>query len=215
MNFDLAKLHAKDRYKLLIGAIVPRPIAWVSTLSAGGSVNLAPFSAFNYMGNDPAIIAFSPAANKDTYRNIQRELEFVVNLVPVALMTAMNLTATDFPPEVSELERAGLTSAPSLRIRTPRVLESPVNLECRVHTILEIGANRIIVAEILEFHIWDEMIDAQKLYVDSAKLDLLARMGGAGAYSTTRDALEQPRVAYADWLEMQNAGISLDPSVES
>lgn len=196
MHVELAQLSAKDRYKLLIGAIVPRPIAWVSTLSTNGQVNLAPFSAFNYMGNDPAIIAFSPGAGKDTFLNIQRELEFVVNLVPVALMTAMNLTATDFPPEVSELQAAGLTSAASINVRTPRVAESPVNLECRVHSIIEIGANRVVIAEVVEFHISDQFIDAEKLYVDSAKLDLLARMGGAAAYATTRDALELPRISY-------------------
>lgn len=201
MNLELAKLSAKDRYKLLIGAIVPRPIAWVSTLSATETVNLAPFSAFNYMGNDPAIIAFSPGASKDTFLNIQREREFVVNLVPVALMNAMNLTATDFPPEVSELEQAGLTSASSVQIRTPRIAQSPVNLECRVHSILEIGANRVVIGEVVEFHIKDELIDAEKLYVDSAKLDLLARMGGAAAYATTRDALELPRISYRAWLE--------------
>ena len=203
MNFELAKLSAKDRYKLLIGAIVPRPIAWVSTLSVSGTVNLAPFSAFNYMGNDPAIIAFSPGASKDTFLNIQRELEFVVNLVPVAMMSEMNLSATDFPPEVSELEEAGLTSVPSVQIRTPRVAESPVNLECRVHSILEIGANRVVIGEVVEFHIRNEFIDAEKLYVHSAKLDLLARMGGASAYITTRDALELPRIAYTAWLEQQ------------
>ena len=196
-------LSAKNRYKLLIGAIVPRPIAWVSSLSATGAVNLAPFSAFNYMGNDPAIIAFSPGASKDTFLNIQRELEFVVNLVPVALMSAMNLTATDFPPEVSELEVAGLTSAASIQIRTPRVAESPVSLECRVHSIFEIGQNRVVIGEVVEFHIADEFIDADKLYVHSAKLDLLARMGGASAYATTRDALELPRISYAAWLEQQ------------
>ena len=203
MNFELAKLSAKDRYKLLIGAIVPRPIAWVSTLSVSGTVNLAPFSAFNYMGNDPAIIAFSPGASKDTFLNIQRELEFVVNLVPVAMMSEMNLSATDFPPEVSELEEAGLTSVPSVQIRTPRVAQSPVNLECRVHSILEIGANRVVIGEVVEFHIRNEFIDAEKLYVHSAKLDLLARMGGASAYITTRDALELPRIAYTAWLEQR------------
>ena len=203
MHVDLAQLSAKDRYKLLIGAIVPRPIAWVSTLSATGTVNLAPYSAFNYMGNDPAIIAFSPGSSKDTYLNIQRELEFVVNLVPVALMSAMNFSATDFPPAVSELEVAGLTSLPSIQIRTPRVAESPVNLECRVHSILEIGQNRVVIGEVVEFHIADEFIDADKLYVHSAKLDLLARMGGASAYATTRDALELPRISYAAWLEQQ------------
>ena len=203
MNFDLAKLSAKDRYKLLIGAIVPRPIAWVSTLGISGAVNLAPFSAFNYMGNDPAIIAFSPGASKDTFLNLQREREFVVSLVPVALTSAMNLSATDFPPEVSELEVAGLTTLPSIQIRTPRVAESPVSLECRVHSILEIGQNRIVIGEVLEFYIADEFVDAEKLYVHSAKLDLIARMGGASSYATTRDALELPRIPYKAWLEQQ------------
>ncbi len=201
MRFNMADLEPKDRYKLLIGAVVPRPIAWVSTLSEHGGVNLAPFSAFNYMGSDPAIVAFSPGAGKQTLHNLKRECEFVVNLVPVALLDAMNLSATDFPPDVSELEIAGLHQAPSLRIRTPRVAESPVSLECQLHSITEIGANRVVIGEVLEFHIRDEFIDSEKMYVDSSGLDLLARMGGAGGYATTRDRLERARVPYQAWLE--------------
>ena len=201
MHFTMADLEPKDRYKLLIGAVVPRPIAWVSTLNEHGGVNLAPFSAFNYMGNDPAIVVFSPGAGKQTLHNVQREREFVVNLVPVALLDAMNLCATDFPPDISELEVAGLHQASSVQIRTPRVAESPVNLECRLHSVVEIGQNRVVIGEVLEFHIRDEFINAEKMYVDSGGLDLLARTGGAGGYATTRDRLERARIPYADWLE--------------
>ena len=201
MHFKMADLEPKDRYKLLIGAVVPRPIAWVSTLNERGGVNLAPFSAFNYMGNDPAIVAFSPGANKQTLHNLKREREFVVNLVPVALLDAMNLCATDFPPDISELEIAGLHQTSSLQIRTPRVAESPVSMECRWHSITEIGQNRVVIGEVLEFHISDEFINREKMYVDSSGLDLLARMGGAGGYATTRDRLERARVPYQEWLE--------------
>jgi flavin reductase (DIM6/NTAB) family NADH-FMN oxidoreductase RutF len=203
MHFSFSDLETKDQYKLLIGSIVPRPIAWVSTLNAHGGVNLAPFSAFNYMGNDPGIVAFSPGRTKQTLANLEREREFVVNLVPVALLEAMNLSATDFPPDVSELEMAGLHTAPSVQLRTPRVAESPVNLECRVHTVLEVGNNRVVIGTVLELHIRDEFVDAQKKYVDSAGLDLLARMGGAGGYATTRDRLERARIPYAEWMETQ------------
>ncbi|NJK45143.1 MAG: flavin reductase family protein [Pleurocapsa sp. SU_196_0] len=203
MHFTFSTLEPKDRYKLLIGAIVPRPIAWVTTLNPVGGVNLAPFSAFNYMGNDPGIVAFSPGKTKQTLVNLEREREFVVNLVPVVLLEAMNLSATDFPSEVSELDIAGLTTAPSVQLRTPRVAQSPVNLECRVHSILEIGNNRVVIGEVLEFHIADEFVDAGKLYVDSGGLDLLARLGGAGGYATTRDRLERARIPYEAWLENQ------------
>jgi flavin reductase (DIM6/NTAB) family NADH-FMN oxidoreductase RutF len=203
MRFTFSTLEPKDRYKLLIGTIVPRPIAWVTTLNSSGGVNLAPFSAFNYMGNDPGIVAFSPGKTKQTLVNLEREREFVVNLVPVALLEAMNLSATDFPPEVSELDIAGLTTAPSVQLRTPRVAQSPVNLECRLHSVLEIGNNRVVIGEVLEVHIADEFVDAQKLHVDSGGLDLLARMGGAGGYATTRDRLERARIPYEAWLENQ------------
>ncbi len=203
MRFTLADLEAKDVYKLLIGSIVPRPIAWVSTLNTASGVNLAPFSAFNYMGNDPGIVAFSPGASKQTLINLRREQEFVVNLVPVSLIDAMNLSATDFPPDTSELEVAGLTAVPSAQLHTPRIAEAPVNLECRLHSVLEIGNNRVVIGEVLELHIRDEFINPEKLYVDSSGLDLLARMGGAGGYATTRDRLEKARVSYRDWLEGQ------------
>jgi flavin reductase (DIM6/NTAB) family NADH-FMN oxidoreductase RutF len=201
MHFKLAELPQKDRYKLLIATIVPRPIAWVSSLNANGSVNLAPFSAFGYMGSDPALIAISPAEGKQTLDNIRREREFVVNMVPVALLEAMNLSATDFPVGESELEHAGLEAAPSVAIRTPRVAQSPVNFECQLHTIVEVGRNRVVIAEVLELHLPDELVNTEKMYVDTRGLDIVGRMGGAGGYATTRDEVQLGRIAYQDWLK--------------
>ncbi len=203
MNFTLADLSTNERYKLLISTIVPRPIAWISSLNTNGSVNLAPFSAFNYMGSDPAIIAVSPAEGKQTLDNIRREKEFVVNIVTVDLLKAMNLTATDFPIGISELEIAGLSALPSVHMKAPRVAQSPVQMECKLHTILEIGRNRVVIAEVLELHIADKLIDSKKFYVDSSGLDALGRMGGAGGYSTTRDSLTQTRLTYEAWQELQ------------
>ncbi len=198
MNFTLANLPNKDRYKLLISTIVPRPIAWVSSINQNNSINLAPYSAYNYMGSDPAMIAFSPAEGKQTLDNIRREKEFVINIVTIALLEPMNLSATDYPIGTSELTQANLHPAPSLKIRTPRVLESPVSFECQLHTILEIGNNRIVIAEILEMHINNDLIDLEKMYVNSSKLDALGRMGGAGEYNTTRDTIRKDRIAYSD-----------------
>jgi flavin reductase (DIM6/NTAB) family NADH-FMN oxidoreductase RutF len=203
MHFDLASLTQKDRYKLLISTIVPRPIAWISSLNANGSVNLAPFSAFGYMGSDPALIAVSPAEGKQTLENIRREREFVVNMVPMALLEAMNLSATDFPVGESELEHAGLEAAASVRVRAPRVAQSPVNFECQLHSVIEIGRNRVVIAEVLELHIADEFVNLEKLYVDTYKLDLMARMGGGGGYATTRDEVQLERIAYEQWLKSQ------------
>jgi flavin reductase (DIM6/NTAB) family NADH-FMN oxidoreductase RutF len=206
VDFNFADLPTKDRYKLLVGAIVPRPIAWVSTLNENASVNLAPFSAFNYMGDDPGVIAFSPHPSKHTFQNVEREGEFVVNLVTHALSEAMNVTAIDFPAGVSELEHIGVTTAPSIQIRTPRVNESPVNLECRVHTIVPIGNTRVVVAQVLHYHIKDEFLNREKMYVNTLELDLIGRFGGTSQYVTMRESFSVPRVTYQQWLERSGEG---------
>jgi flavin reductase (DIM6/NTAB) family NADH-FMN oxidoreductase RutF len=206
MDFDFATLTSKERYKLLVGAIVPRPIAWVSTLNPSGTLNLAPFSAFNYMGDDPGVVAFSPHPSKHTFKNLEREREFVVNLVPHTLAEAMNTTAIDFPESVSELEHIAVTTAPGVQVRTPRVVESPVNLECRVHTVVELGNTRVVVGQVLHYHIADEFLDRERLYVRTAALDLIGRTGGTAQYVTTRDPFEVPRMTYQQWLEGAGEG---------
>ena len=203
MHFNMKNLEPRNRYKLLTGVIVPRPIALVTTLDLEGRVNAAPYSFFNAIGSDPPIVALGPGKAKHTFRNIRTTQEFVVNLVSEQIMEAMNTTATDFPEGVNELEMAGLNIASSRQIKAPRILESPVSLECKLDTILEIGNNRVVVAEVLEIHIADQFVDAEKFYVDSQALQLIGRMGDLGGYTRTTDAFQIPRVSYAEWLECE------------
>jgi flavin reductase (DIM6/NTAB) family NADH-FMN oxidoreductase RutF len=203
MHFNMKNLEPRNRYKLLTGVIVPRPIALVTTLDLEGRVNAAPYSFFNAIGSDPPIVALGPGKTKHTFHNIRTTQEFVVNLVSEEIMEAMNTTATDFPEGINELEVAGLNIAASRQIKAPRILESPVSLECKLDTILEIGNNRVVIAEVLEIHIADQFVDAEKFYVDSQGLQLIGRMGGLGGYTRTRETFQIPRVSYAEWLERE------------
>jgi len=205
MRFDMRDLEPTDRYKLLTGVVVPRPIAWVTTLNEDGSVNAAPFSFFNAMGSDPAVVALGPAdrpdgSPKDTALNIRRTGEFVVNLVTEALMPAMNVTAADFPPGADELRAAGLTAAPSEHVRVPRILESPVSLECREATTVMVGRTRVVLGEVLAVHVPEGLVNLEKYHVNTPALGLVARMGGRGGYVRTTDLVEFPRVTHAQWL---------------
>ncbi|EYB69417.1 hypothetical protein DEIPH_ctg008orf0154 [Deinococcus phoenicis] len=204
-HFDFAALSAAERYKLVTGVVVPRPIAWVTTLGADGHVNLAPYSFFGLMGSDPAVVAFAPGDRvdgtpKDTALNIAAGGEFTVNLVSADLAPVMNATATDFPHGVGEPESVGLPLAPGLRVRVPRVAASPAALECReVQTVL-IGRTRVILGEVLGLTLRaDALLDEGKMYVDTAALDLVGRMGGRGTYTRTRDTFTIDRISYAQW----------------
>ncbi len=210
LTFDFSRLSSAERYKLVTGVVVPRPIAWVSTLNEDGSVNLAPFSFFGLMGSDPAVVAFAPGdrsegAPKDTARNIGPGGEFVVNLVSAAQAQAMNLTATDFPSGHAEPEHLGIELSASSRVKVPRVTRSPASLECREVQTLLIGRTRIILGEVLALSIEEGAVqDAAKHYVNTPALDLIGRMGGRGGYTTTRDAFEIPRLTYAQWQAEQD-----------
>jgi len=199
MELDFTTIAPTDRYKVLTAVVVPRPIAWVTTASADGIVNVAPFSFFNAMGSQPAIVALGIASRgqgvpKDTLRNIKETGEFVVNLVTYGAREVMNRTAADFPPEVSELAAVGLETTPSTVVKPPRLALSPVHLECRLATIVEVGRNRVTIGEIVHAHIADEFYDAEKGYVASERLDLIGRMHGRGWYARTTDLFEMPRV---------------------
>lgn len=202
--FDFDALSNRDRYKLLTATVVPRPIAWVTSCDAEGVVNAAPFSFFNVLGSDPAIIALGigdrpEGGPKDTARAIRERGEFVVNLVPFDLAEAMNVTATDFPPGSSEIEAAGLQLAPCRLVSVPRIADSPVCLECREHSTLNIGRNRVIIGEVLALHLDEAALDPEKLHVDTASLKLIGRMGGAGGYTKAQDGFTIPRVSFAEW----------------
>ena len=202
---DFADLDGATRYKLLISTIVPRPIAWVTTVDHGGRVNAAPFSFFNVLVGDPPIIAVSigrrPGGGgpKDTSALIRATGEFVVNLVGYEQRTQMNVTATDFPADETEIDPAGLDLAPSRFVAPPRIAAAPVSLETRVHQLIEIGENTIVLGEVVAMHIRDAAFDRERFHVDTAALDLVGRMGGGGGYVRTTDTFEIPRLSYAEW----------------
>ncbi|MFC7737386.1 flavin reductase family protein [Roseomonas sp. GCM10028921] len=205
MLFDFAALPKKDRYKLVVSTIVPRPIAWMVTQDSEGRVNAAPFSFFNVFSNDPVVVGIGVGARgmggeeraefKDTLANLDATGQFTVCMVSEETAEAMNVTAADFPPGVDELERAGLTTAPSARIGPPRIAESPVALECRVWQTILIGTHRLVLGEVLAVHVRDDcMLDPKRLYVDTPKLNLIGRMHGGGWYARTTDRFELRRV---------------------
>jgi flavin reductase (DIM6/NTAB) family NADH-FMN oxidoreductase RutF len=190
-----------DIYKLLIGSIVPRPIALVSTLSADGVRNLAPFSFFTGISSKPALICFCPGPRpaggprKDTLRNISMTKEFVVNIVSEEIAEAMNLTSGEYPPEVDEFDVAGLTAIPSDLVKPPRVGESHVNMECRLYLTIEFseepGGGNLVIGEVLRFHVDDRIVDNFK--IDPDKLRAIGRMGGPTSYTRTRDRIDMIR----------------------
>ncbi len=202
VTFDFAKLTPRERYKLLIGAVVPRPIALVTTVDAHGVVNAAPFSFFNCLSADPAILALGveyrqTGAQKDTGRNVRETLSFTVNIVSDALLEGMNICGVPFEPGVDELAQAGLTAMPGVKVPCPWIGQAPAAFECRHHTTLGIGNSReIILGEVVYAHFRADTIDTGNLHVDPAALDAIGRMGGHG-YATTRDYFDLPGLSVA------------------
>lgn len=205
MLFDFAAIAPRDRYKLLASTILPRPIAWVVTESPEGRRNAAPFSFFNLFSDEPPVVCLGIGGRagepKDTARNIRDTGQFVVNLVSEEVAERMNVTAIEFGPDVDELAEAGLDTAPSVKVRPPRIACSPVALECERMTILELGTSRsLVVGQVLAMHIRDDaVLDAAKCYVDTPKLGLVARMHGRGWYARSTDLFDMPRIDVADW----------------
>ncbi len=205
MLFDFETLAAQDRYKLVVSSVVPRPIAWVVSQDAAGTVNAAPYSFFNVFSDDPVVVGFGcgprpQGALKDTGANIRATGEFVVNLVPESAIHGMNVTAIDFPPGMDELAEAGLTKAPSSKVKPPRIAESPVALECVTFQLIPVGHHTIVLGRVVAMHIQDDcVLDPAKHYVDTPKLGLVGRMHGRGWYARTTDRFEVPRMTVAEW----------------
>jgi flavin reductase (DIM6/NTAB) family NADH-FMN oxidoreductase RutF len=187
-------------YKLLIGAVVPRPIAFVSTLSREGVRNLAPFSFFTAVSANPPVICVCPvrrpgaAPYKDTLSNILATGEFVVNVVSEEFASMMNATSAEFPPEVDEFAASGLTPVPSDLVRPPRVAESHVQMECKLYLTIEIGelpgSGSLVLGEVVRFHVDDAYFDDFK--IDPDKLRPIGRMGGS-TYTRTTDRFDMAR----------------------
>ena len=207
MTFDLEQAATGVAYKLLVGLVAPRPIALVTSMNVDGSLNAAPFSAYNYLCTDPPIIGMGVTNRpnegfvpKDTARNIRRTGEFVVNVVTEDLAEQMNICATDFPPEVNELEMAGLTTAPSQLVKVPRIAQAHAALECKEYTTMEIGRSRIILGRVVAMYIEDKFVDPAGPFVKAEELHAIGRMNGLGSYVRTRDAfMTIPRISYEEW----------------
>ncbi|WP_337875404.1 flavin reductase family protein [Elioraea sp.] len=206
MLFDFAAIGPDNAYKLLVSTVVPRPIAWVTTLDTEGRVNAAPYSFFNAMANDPAVVAIGIGPKKgelkDTGTNIRRTGQFVVNLVSEETAHAMNITAIDVDPGVDELAMAKLTPLASTLVKPPRIAESPVSMECERLAVVEVGNGRaVVLGKVLAMHVRDDcVLDPARCYIDTPRLGLIGRMHGRGWYARTTDRIEIPRITVADWL---------------
>jgi flavin reductase (DIM6/NTAB) family NADH-FMN oxidoreductase RutF len=197
VKIDPAAMSTDAAYYWLVATVVPRPIAWTSTLNDDGSANLAPFSFFTGITSDPpscliCVSRHDAARKKDTRVNIERTGEYVIHVVNDALGAQMNATSRVFPYGVDELVEAGLTKIPSERVAPPRVAEAPVAMECRLDRIVEVGraGTAIIIGEILLWHVRDDLLVNGR--IDMGRLDAIGRLSGAG-YTRTRDRFEMPR----------------------
>lgn len=204
-HFDFATLAAKERYKLLLSTVVPRPIAWIVSLDSAGRLNAAPFSFFNAFSTDPPVVgigigSYDDGRPKDTLCNIRDTGEFVVNLVSLEMARAMNITAIRFEPGVSELSQAELSTQPSMHIKPPRIAGSPVAMECSLMQVVDLGTDTaLVLARVLAMHVREDgILDESKHYIDTPKLRLIGRMH-AGWYTGTSELFQMDRISRADW----------------
>jgi len=206
-DLTTAQLHA-----YLLSTVAPRPIAFASTISKDGQPNLSPFSYFNVFSSNPPILAFSPARRvrdntvKDTLVNAQATKEVVINVVNYEIVQQMSLSSTEYPSEINEFEKAGLTMLESETVKPFRVAESPVQFECRVNDILNLGehggAGNLIICEVIRMHISDEVMNTD-LSINQKKLDLVARAGGSYYSRANKGFFEIPK-------PNKNLGIGVD-----
>lgn len=188
LTLDPKELKTAQIHQYLLHAVAPRPIAFASTIDAEGNSNLSPFSFFNVFSANPPIVIFSPArsgrtgATKNTLDNVKEVPEVVINVVNHALVQQASLSSTEYPKGVNEFVKAGLTEIPSVKIRPSRVKESPVQLECIVREVIELGqqggAGNLVIAEVVMIHVHDEVLDPDTKMIDQNKIDLVARLGG-------------------------------------
>ena len=187
ITFNPQEISVQRLHQLLLGSIGPRPIAFASTMNAAGQANLAPFSFFNVFSANPPILIFSPARSgrtnetKDTYKNVKELPEVVINVVNFEIVHQMSLASSPYSPGISEFEKSGLTPIPSETIKPFRVAEAPVQFECRVNEVKELGheggAGNLIICEVLRMHVREDLIDEKGL-IHQHKIDLVSRMGG-------------------------------------
>jgi flavin reductase (DIM6/NTAB) family NADH-FMN oxidoreductase RutF len=195
-QIDPAGIPSADVYALMTGCVVPRPIAFVSSLSPDGVPNLAPFSFFNAGGASPPSIVFAPVTSgagreKDTLHNVAATREYVVHIVPWPLRERMNQASADYPPDVDEFEMAGFTKAPSVKVKPWRAAECPIAMECRLFKIVEHGEGpfrgNYVIGEVVLFHVAETLLTG--LRVDATSIDAIARLGGPNYTRVTKESV--------------------------
>lgn len=203
-RFDFDELTPHERYKLLIGTVVPRPIALVTTVDLEGNVNAAPFSFFNVLTSDPAILAIGVENHKDlslkdTSQNIRLTEAFTVNIVDDDLVAGMNICAVAFPKGVDEMQKAGLTPVAGTHVPCPRIGEAPAAFECVRHMTIELGRSRqIVLGRVVALHLRSDLVDGDRKYVDQHGLRAVGRMGGIG-YARTSDQFDLATPSLEMW----------------
>ena len=186
-SFDPETLETRDLHKLLLSAVAPRPIAFASTIDSKGNVNLSPFSYFNVFSSNPPILIFSPSrrvrdnTTKHTLQNADETREVVINIVDYSIVEQMSQSSNEYAKGVNEFTETGLTQVSSLKVKPPRVLESPVSFECVVDNIISLGENggagQLVIAKVVHIHVNSELLDSND-QINPTKLDLVARLGG-------------------------------------
>lgn len=198
MTFDLIDKDAADAYKILASLVTPRPIAWVTTLNAETVVNAAPFSFFNVFGSNPPLVAFAPGDRaagvpKDTARNIRENGEFVIHLVDASMAEAMNATAASLPYGESELDRLGLSLVAGESVSVPWIREAPAALECRQHSTIEIGSNRVVLGIVQRVHVREGILDPKTKHINVDAYQPIGRMASPSWYCQTDHLFEMER----------------------
>ena len=203
-QFDFAALSPRERYKLLIGTVIPRPIALVTTLGPDGRANAGPFSFFNVLTHDPAIVAIGienkpDLSLKDTARNIRETGEFTVHICDTALVDRMEVCAIKFGPEIDELVEAGLETVPGTQVSAPRIVDAPAALECRRMMTLELGpAREIVLGEVIGMFVRNDLVDPVSLHVNQPAMDAVGRLGGH-LYTRTQEQFEVITKTVDEW----------------
>ncbi|MGE5701399.1 MAG: flavin reductase family protein [Clostridia bacterium] len=201
MEIVISEIDRQSKYKLLIGSVLPRPIAWITSVNENGIVNAAPFSYFNVACIEPMMISVSIMRKpggmmKDTARNIEQTRDFVINMVDVHNVEAVNQSSADYPPEQSEVDEIGLTKLPSQQVRAPRLAEARIHYECRLHQIVSLGepaSADLIIAEVVHVQVADELYHDGK--IDVQKLAPVSRLAGH-SYATLGEVFDRPRPVY-------------------
>jgi flavin reductase (DIM6/NTAB) family NADH-FMN oxidoreductase RutF len=203
VRFDPAEMESRAFYRILNSVVVPRPIAWVCSRSREGVLNLAPHSFYTVACVDPPVVQFTSVGRKDSLRNVEATGEFTVNLTPEALFEQVNATGTDFPPGESEAEQCGVRLEPSERVGVPRVAESPVSVECTLHSTVRLGDSTVVFGRVMAISVWEDAVRDGRPRIEH--LQPLARLGG-NEWSTIGEVRAIPRIPYRRWAEDPSMG---------